>query len=102
MPSRTQTERIEAVEKEALRQGFQLQNLEDRSRSDIAILRAEIRRLEDRLLEVSPRLATSEQRCSQLEKLVEEGRTRRWQVWLAVLAAILSAVIALIVALVKK
>ena len=48
------------------------------------------------------RVAFLEQRCSYLEKLVHEIRMRRWQVWLAVLAAILSAVIALIVALVKK
>jgi hypothetical protein len=48
------------------------------------------------------RVAFVEQRLSGVEKLVEEVRTRRWQVWLAMLGAILSAVVALVVAFVKK
>ena len=47
------------------------------------------------------RIPVLEQRIAHVEKLLDEGRTRRWQVWLAVLGASLSAVIALIVALVK-
>jgi hypothetical protein len=36
------------------------------------------------------------QRIAHLEKLVEDGRTRRWQVWLAILGAALALDVALV------
>jgi hypothetical protein len=42
------------------------------------------------------------QRVTHLEKLLDEGRTRRWQVWLAFLGATLTAGAALLIAIVKK
>jgi len=78
----------------------------EKSGFEIANLRGRVIAVEERCSHYDrfnpERVAFLEQRCSYLEKLVHEIRMRRWQVWLAVLAAILSAVIALIVALVKK
>ena len=102
MAARTHGERIEVAEKEVLRHGFQIESLEERFRTDVVVLKAQIRVLEEKAMESVAKAALTEQRCNQLEKLLDEGRTRRWQVWLAVLGAILSATIALIVALVKK
>ena len=66
-------------------------------------LRSEIiTRLAEIDKELSVQIAETHQRVEHLEKLLDEGRMRRWQVWLAFLGAILSATIALIVALVKK
>lgn len=42
------------------------------------------------------------QRLNHLEKLLDESRTRRWQVWLAFCSAAMSAIVALTVAFVKK
>jgi hypothetical protein len=74
--------------------------------SELQVLQIRISSQEERNLQFErfnpERVAFLEQRATHLEKLLDEGRTRRWQVWLAVLGAILSASIALIVALVKK
>jgi hypothetical protein len=74
--------------------------------SELQVLQVRITSQEERNLQFErfnpERVAFLEQRATHLEKLLDEGRTRRWQVWLALLGAILSATIALIVALVKK
>lgn len=102
MAARTQGERLEVVENGILRHGFQIENLEERFRTDVSAFKIQVRLLEERFAELSARVAVAEQRCTQLEKLLDEGRTRRWQVWLAFLGAILSATIALVVALLRR
>lgn len=47
-------------------------------------------------------IAVLTQRTTYLEKLLDESRTRRWQVWLAFLSAGMSAVVALTVAFAKR
>jgi hypothetical protein len=120
VPSRTNTDRIIDAEKEIIRLSADFENGIERLRSVEGVLQDELRSmrkvlaemeskvniLEARLAHVErfdpKRVAVLEERCAFIEKLLDEGRTRRWQVWLAVLGAILSAVIALIVALIKK
>jgi hypothetical protein len=65
-------------------------------------LQIDVRRLTEKVHELTIRVATLEQRLIIVEKLLDEGRTRRWQVWLAFLGAILSASIALVIALVRR
>jgi chromosome segregation ATPase len=102
LAARTNSEKIEAAEREIQRQGHLLQHLEDRYRIEVGVLQADLRGIAERFQALALNVAVVEQRLAQVEKLIDEARTRRWQVWLAVLGAILSAVIALIVALVKK
>jgi predicted transcriptional regulator len=102
LAARTNSEKIEAAEREVLKQGHLLQLLEERYRVEVGLLQAETRAVSDRLHEQSAKIAVLEQRLSHAEKLLDEARTRRWQLWLAIFSAVLSATIALIVALVKR
>jgi ferritin-like metal-binding protein YciE len=102
MAGRTQGERLEVIEQGVLRHSFQIENLEERFRTDLAMTKTQIRALEDRVAELASRVAVAEQRCTQMEKLLDEGRTRRWQVWLAFVGAALSATVALVIALVRR
>jgi hypothetical protein len=122
MPAPTNTERIAELEKlvygyvasmeAATSQGQKdLQELDERLRTVAAAHRHESEKttnLEYRCSKLETdridpaQFAVLGQRLTHLEKLLDEGRTRRWQVWLAVLGAIFSAIIALIVAIIKK
>lgn len=102
MAGRTQGERLEVVEQGVLRHSIQIDNLEERFRTDIARVQAQVRTLEDRVAELAARVAVAEQRCTQMEKLLDEARTRRWQVWLAFLGAILGVGTALVVAFARR
>jgi predicted nucleic acid-binding Zn-ribbon protein len=102
MAARTNSEKIEVTEKEVLRQSSLLQSLEERYRDEVGDLQNDIRRLTEKVHELTVRVATLEQRVSHLEKLLDEGRTRRWQVWLAFMGAFLSAAVALTIAFAKK
>jgi multidrug resistance efflux pump len=98
MAGRTNTEKIEATAHEVVRQGVLLANLDDRYRIEVGNLIADVRKQLERIQELTVKLSVLEQRLATAEKLLDEGRTRRWQVWLA----ILSATLALVVALVRK
>jgi hypothetical protein len=102
LAARTNSEKIEAAEKEVLKQGHLLQFFEERYRAEVGLLQTESRGLSDRLHEQTLKIAVLEQRLSHAEKLLDEGRTRRWQVWLAFLGAALSATVALVVVFVRR
>ncbi|HEX3152443.1 MAG TPA: hypothetical protein VHR66_30495 [Gemmataceae bacterium] len=65
-------------------------------------MKAQIRVLEEKVVESAAKVALAEQRCKQMEKLLDEGRTRRWQVWLAFLGAAMGTATALLIAIIKK
>ena len=92
-------ERLRSVE-EVLQEEFRtMRQVVVQVESRVNVLEARLAHLE----RFDPnRVAVLEQRCAFLEKLLDEGRTRRWQVWLAVLGAIVSAFIALTIALIRK
>jgi DNA repair exonuclease SbcCD ATPase subunit len=87
---------------------------------ELASLKAKIEKAAESGQEIVARTAALEQRCNQLdrfdpervaalenqgrylEKLVDEARTRRWQVWLALFGAILGMTTALVVAFVRR
>ena len=74
--------------------------------SELQVLQVRITSQEERNLQFErfnpERVAFLEQRATHLEKLLDEGRTRRWQVWLAFLGAAMSATVALVIAFVKR
>ena len=120
MPARTNTERIEEIGKQVIvltrdvdHVSADLQKLTILLQTELSQAKAIIQQHDWRIVVLEQRLGQVEaftpsqipiqtQRINHLEKLVEEGRTRRWQVWIAFLGAILSAVIAAIVAIVRK
>jgi hypothetical protein len=102
MAGRTNTERIEATSHEVLRQGVLLANLDDRYRLEVGTLIADGRKQNERVQELTVKLTAVEQRLYHVEKLLDEVRTRRWQVWLAFMGAALSAAVAVAVAVAKK
>lgn len=87
---------------------------------ELASLKAKIEKAVESDQEIVVRTAALEQRCNQLdrfdpervaalenqarhlEKLLDEVRTRRWQVWLAFTGAALSAAVALIAAFIRR
>ena len=74
--------------------------------SELQVLQVRITSQEERNLQFErfnpERVAFLEQRATHLEKLLDEGRTRRWQVWLAFVGAALSAIVALVVAFARR
>jgi hypothetical protein len=76
--------------------------LEERYRIEVKGLQADVEALTAHLHEQQLKAVAQDQRLLHVEKLLDEGRTRRWQVWLAFLGAILSAAIALTVSFVKR
>ena len=120
MPSKTNTDRIVDSEKEIVRLSTDFNNVVERSRSVEDVLRAEIHDLSRTLSRIEvgvsetkirlnqlekfdpTRASALEQRVIRLEKLLDESRTRRWQVWLAFLSAAMSAIVALTVAFAKR
>ena len=102
MAGRTNTEKIEATAHEVVRQGVLLTNLDDRYRIEVGSLIADVRKQADRIHELAVKLTAVEQRLTHVEKLLDEGRTRRWQVWLAFVGAAFSAAAALVVAFARR
>ena len=102
MAGRTNTEKIEATANEVLRQGVLLANLDDPYRIEVGNLIADVRKLSERVQDLTVKLTAVEQRLTHVEKLLDEVRTRRWQVWLAFMGAALSAAVALAVAFVRR
>lgn len=102
MAGRTNTEKIEATSHEVLRQGVLLANLDDRYRIEVGNLIADVRKQTERVHELTVKLTALEQRLISAEKLLDEVRTRRWQVWLAFMGAALSAAVALGVAFARR
>lgn len=120
MPGRTNTERIEDVTKQVIVLTRDVEHLRavlrdqaEAVRQDQGEIRSAVQALRSLLDDLKPRLAQVErfdpsqipvilQRLAHLEKLLDEGRTRRWQVWLAFLGAALSATVALVVAFVRR
>jgi len=116
---RTNTEKIEDIAKQVIVLTRDVEHLRailrdqtESVRNDVTELRQVVQSLRSLIDELRPRVAHVEQsdpsqiavlvqRMGQLEKLLDEGRTRRWQVWLAFLGAILSATVALVVAFSK-
>ena len=102
MTGRTNTEKIEATAQEVVRQGVLLANLDDRYRIEVGNLIADLRKQTERVHELTNRLTAAEQRLTHVEKLLDEVRTRRWQVWLAFMGAALSAAVALGLAFARR
>lgn len=102
MPIRTNSEKVETAEKEILRQGHLLKHFEERYRDEVGELQSDLGHVTDKLHELTLKVNVNEQRLVHVEKLLDEGRTRRWQVWLAFLGAAMSATVALVIAFVKR
>jgi hypothetical protein len=120
MAGRTNTDRIEDIGKQVIVLTRDVEHLRavlrdqsDAVRRDQIDNRNETQALRSLVGELQQRVAGLErsdpgqipvilQRIHHTEKLLDEGRTRRWQVWIAVFGAVLSATVALIIALVKR
>ncbi len=102
MPSRTNTDRIIEAEKEIARLSADFNNALQRLSSVEDSLRIELRRLADTVGDLAVKFSANDIRTGQLERLLDESRTRKWQVQLAFTGCLLSAVVALVVAFVKR
>ena len=91
-------EKIEAAEREILEQKHLLLHFQERYALEVGLLQSEVTEYTTKTHELTLKVPVLEQRLALVEKLLDEGRNRRWQVWLA----ILSATLALVVALVRK
>jgi hypothetical protein len=102
LAARTNSEKIESAEREILEQKHLLKQFQERYSLEVSLLQSEVDKLTTKTQELMLKAGVLEQRIVSAEKLLDEGRTRRWQVWLAFFGAILSATIALVVALVRR
>ena len=102
MAGRTNTEKIEATAAEVVRQGNLLVRLDERYGAEVGTLMSDVRRLNEKAHELDIKMTSMDQRLLHVEQLLDEGRTRRWQVWLAFLGAAMSATVALVIAFVKR
>ncbi|MBO0699870.1 MAG: hypothetical protein J2P46_15840 [Zavarzinella sp.] len=102
LAARTNSEKIEAAEREVLEQRHLLKQFLERYDLEVGLLQSEVDKFATKTQELTLKVAVLEQRLAHVEKLLDESRTRRWQVWLAFLGAVLSATIALVIALVRK
>jgi len=100
--ARTNSEKVEAAEREILKQGHLLRHFEERYRIEVSVLQSESRAATDQIHQLVLKVAVLEQRILTTEKLLDESRTRRWQVWLAFFSAAMSAVVAIVVAFAKR
>ncbi len=102
MAARTNSEKIEATQREILQQEHLLKQFQERYELEVGLLQSEVSELKKKVHALELQDPVQDNRLSNVEKLLDEGRTRRWQVWLAFLGAILSATVALIVAFAKR
>lgn len=102
MAARTNSEKIESAEREILEQKHLLKQFQERYGLEVGLLESEAEKLTKSTQDLTLKVAVLEHRLASAEKLLDEGRTRRWQVWLAFLGAFLSAAVALAVALVRR
>jgi len=120
MAGRTNTDRIEEIGKQVISLSRDIEWLTDEFpeeskalRNDLVVTKKSIDDLARDNAVMQQRIAQLEitnpaqlpvlvQRLNHLDKLLDESRTRRWQVWLAFLSAAMSAIVALVVAFAKK